>query len=84
MSEREAANAKRIGPRRYKERIDKGSKDADNKNLPFKFSKPGKDKVSTVLVVCITCGNSTLVNTDTILSLCNYCKTLNRVTRIKH
>ena len=40
---REAPNRSERGRKKYLEMVDKSSKDADKKNLPFTFSKPKKE-----------------------------------------
>ena len=81
MSTREAPNFKELGPKKYKERIHRESKFADdNKNLPFKFSKPKKKgKPENIEIVCSKCERSLFVNEDAVLVFCGVCNTLNRV-----
>lgn len=83
MSEREAANKVEKGARRYRERIHRESKFADDhKNLPYKFSKPKKSKPSNTHYECEECSRDFWVNEDTVIVICGHCKHMNRVKKM--
>ena len=81
MATREAGNAHEMGIAKYKNRIHKESKIADDqKNLPYKFSRPPRaGKPRNVYFECVACGHESAVTEDTILVICGGCKHLNRV-----
>lgn len=84
MSEREATNSIDMGARKYREKIHKESALADStKNLPFKFSKPRKDKPSRLRLECSGCGKEFAITEDTRVVICSGCKCINRVNRKK-
>jgi hypothetical protein len=84
MSERESYQVQENGPRKYKEHISKDSKRSDNNmNLPYKFSKPRKEKNSNIPFVCIKCAKVLFVNEDAVLVECGSCSQLNRVRETK-
>lgn len=84
MSERESANRMAMGSKKYKEKIHRESKFADdNKNLPFKFSKPRKYKPLNTRFVCEKCSHEAAVSEETIVVICSVCKHLNRLKRKK-
>jgi len=73
---REAANAHRMGKKKYKEMIDKSSKQLDKYgNLPFTFSKPPKktQKRRDVYYQCTNCTEITSVNKNTRGIVCPKC-----------
>ncbi len=61
---REAPNKHLKGSRKYKEMIDRGSKEAAKKNLPFSFSKPPKKSKprEDIFHVCDRCGYVSMVS----------------------
>lgn len=62
------------GLQKYRERIHRESKYADdNKNLPFTFSKPKKKKRSA-LVKCKNCGYVFSATVETVGVICRNCK----------
>jgi len=83
MSEREAPKAKNIGKKKYKEWIHKDSKRLDQKNLPFKFSKPCKSKPLNKTIECSKCGRDLFFNEQAVLVTCCRCGELTRVRTIK-
>lgn len=61
------------GLKKYRDKIHRESKFADeHKNLPFKFSKPSKNKRSKI-VKCCNCEYITRVNIDTVGMICSNC-----------
>lgn len=77
---REPANKEEMGARQYNERISRESKFAeDSKNLPYKFSKPRKEKLLRVYFRCDFCGHESAITDETILVICGSCKKLNRI-----
>jgi len=82
MSDREPANLKDKGSRKYRERIHRESRYADTyKNLPYTFSKPVKEKSHNVCVECSECGKSLFITEDTVIVICGSCKHLTRINR---
>ena len=76
---REAPNAAAMGTKKYREKIHRESKLADsNNNLPFKFSKPVKEKARNRLFVCSECEKELFITEDTLFIICSKCNTLNR------
>lgn len=61
------------GWRKHKERIHRESKIADNKNLPFTFSKPKKAK-KQITAKCKNCGYIASVPQNTVGMICPECK----------
>lgn len=79
MSSREAPNAMAMGTKAYREKIHKDSKFIDDhKNLPFTFSKPKKSKASNILFICPGCEKELFITEDTLMIICEHCKTLSR------
>jgi uncharacterized membrane protein len=79
MVNREAPNAAAMGTKAYREKIHKETKFArDHKNLPFTFSKPKKYKSNNVLFICPVCEDEIFITEDTIMVICDRCKTLSR------
>ena len=56
---------------KHKERIHKESKIADNKNLPFTFSKPRRTRHTTGR--CKSCGYTTSVSVNAVGLICPEC-----------
>jgi hypothetical protein len=82
MSTRESPLSMEIGKKKYKERISKESKYADqHKNLPFTFSKPQKDKPRNTAIECPKCSRISFVASCTISIICSNCKTLYSVNK---
>jgi hypothetical protein len=82
MSDRESANQIEKGSRKYRERIHRESKYADShKNLPYKFSKPAKNKPNNVHVECKKCDRIIDVTEDTIVVICSQCKSIIKITK---
>jgi len=77
---REAPNKHIRGSKNYKEMIDKGSKAADRKNLPFKFGKPKSESKLGTFCECKNCGHVSNVSKNTIMIVCSSCRTLYKVT----
>jgi ribosomal protein S27E len=77
---REAPNKMERGSAKYKAMIDKGSKQADQKGLPFSFSKPHKPAPRPMVVHCADCDNSYRVAKHTVCVECVVCKKLVMVT----
>ena len=70
-----------IGERAHRERIHKESKSADNKNLPFTFSKPKKNgRVS--YFSCNNCGYIFNASINTVGVVCNECKKFSTCTEL--
>lgn len=73
---REAPNKHIKGTKKYKEMIDRDSKNADRyKNLPFTFNKPPKrtQPRRDVFMVCTKCQHVGLVNKYTAGKICGKC-----------
>jgi rubrerythrin len=62
-----------IGEKKHRERIHKESKIADNKNLPFNFSKPKKAGRQNYFQ-CVNCGYTFSASINTVGVVCNECK----------
>lgn len=75
-SHREAPNKHLKGSKRYKEMIDRGSKEAAKKNLPFSFSKPPKKSKSRedIFHVCDHCRHVSMVSKYRAGQGCRGCK----------
>jgi hypothetical protein len=73
---REAPNKHIKGGKKYKEMIDRGSKEADKKNLPFTFSKPPKrtQPRRDIFHLCDNCMSVAVVNKYTAGRVCSGCK----------
>jgi hypothetical protein len=71
-----------IGERKHNEKIHRESKIADDyKNLPFKFSKPKKDKRYTRFE-CIECSGVLFAPINTIMCVCHNCKKTTKVEKL--
>jgi len=79
-SHREAPNKHNIGNKRYSEKVSRGSKEAEKKNLPFTFSKPQRDLPRCIVCCCTECGSYTRVTKNTVMVICSVCKNLFSVT----
>lgn len=77
---REAPNKHTRGSKKYLEMVDKGSKAADRKNLPFTFGKPKKEGKLGVFCSCPSCGKVSNVSKNTIMLVCADCKTMYSIT----
>lgn len=79
---REAPNRHIKGSKKYKEMIHKANKEADQKNLPFTFSKPQKPQSLAVTCWCPDCGyeSASRVSKSTIMVVCTKCKKLYSLT----
>lgn len=74
---REAPNRHTKGGKKYKEMIDRGSKNADLfKNLPFSFSKPPKKTQARkdIFHICDHCGCVSMVSKHTVGLVCSGCR----------
>lgn len=71
------------GLRKHRERIHKESRYVDeNRNLPFTFSKPPKQKGRSNLISCDNCGFVTSGTTVTVGIVCRNCKKFSTVTEV--
>lgn len=77
---REALNRHDMGNKKYLSKINKGSKEADQKNLPFTFSKPKNSAARVVGCWCPHCEAYTKVTKSTCMVVCRRCKELYDVT----
>lgn len=75
--QREPANMAEKGSRKYREKIHADDKKAEN--LPYKFSKPAKNKLKNIYIKCTACNKDIFVTEDTILVVC----LCGKVTRVK-
>ena len=74
---RESVLEQQMGPRQYREMIHRGSKEADQKNLPFTFPKKSLIKGGkTVWYICDSCGKSLAGSKKTYIIICSSCKKL--------
>ena len=73
---RDAPNKMEKGSKAYREMVQKGSKAADMKNLPFSFGKPQRAVPRPVSVWCDTCDSSYRVAKHTVCIECVVCKKL--------
>ena len=73
---REAPNKHIRGSKKYKEMIDRGSKQDDLKNLPFKLGKPAKTSQARrdIYHVCDYCDIISMVNKNTAGRVCTGCR----------
>lgn len=69
------------GLQKHRDRIHRESKKADEKNLPFTFSKPKKDKKSDDFN-CAECGRGFSAPKNTIMCICPDCKKVTKAVRI--
>jgi len=76
MAGRESTLEQDIGPKKYREMIHKSSKDADNKNLPFTFTKNKSIKASNRFYACPECGADMIGTKHTVMFVCPGCKKL--------
>jgi rubrerythrin len=65
---------------KHNERIHKGSKIADSKNLPFTFSKPKRE--SSAYFECEECGRTFASGKNTVMVICPVCKKLTKARKI--
>jgi DNA-directed RNA polymerase subunit RPC12/RpoP len=70
------------GIKKHNEKIHRESKVSDNKNLPFQFSKPPKNKRHEWFE-CVECGRVISAPVNTIMYACPDCKKATKVERIK-
>jgi hypothetical protein len=70
-----------LGERKHRERIHTESKVADNKNLPFTFSKPRKPGRQSYFI-CDNCGYIFNSSINTVGVVCNECKKFSTCTEI--
>lgn len=68
------------GLQKHRDKIHKESKVADNKNLPFTFSKPIRK--SYTLFECVECGKVISASKNTYMLACSECKKLTKVRKI--
>jgi hypothetical protein len=69
-----------MGKRKYRERIHKDAKfSSDNKNLPYSFSKPKKEKATNRHFECSVCQEDLFGTEDTYLIICSKCGHVNKV-----
>lgn len=73
---REAPNKHIKGSRKYKEMIDRGSKEDDKKNLPFTLGKPAKrtNVRRDIFHLCEHCLAVSMVGKYTVGKICSDCK----------
>jgi len=73
---REAPNKHTRGSRKYMEMVDRGSKEADKKNLPFTFSKPpkGSRRREDLFHICDFCNYVSMVSKYRAGQVCKGCK----------
>ena len=71
---REALNKHDMGRKKYLSKIDRGSRETDQKNLPFIFSKPKKESAKVVTCWCTECGTYSKVTKSTYMVICRNCK----------
>ncbi len=73
---REAPNKHIKGSKKYKEMIDRGTKEDAKKNLPFSFGKPPKNSRprEDILHVCDYCGHVSMVSKYRAGQGCRGCK----------
>lgn len=72
-----------IGERKFREKIHRESEIADQKNLPFTFSKP-KHSGKQTLFGCNEneCGHVFFASKNTVMIICSKCKKLSKVEKI--
>jgi len=68
------------GLQKHRERIHRESKIADNKKLPYVFSKPIRK--SYALFECEECGRVFSAAKNTVMVICSTCKKLTRAKQI--
>lgn len=66
------------GLQKHREKIHRDSKKADDKNLPFAFSKPKTFK-KTADLCCKECGRIFLASVHTVMCVCPVCKKVTKV-----
>jgi len=69
------------GERKHREKIHRESKLADQKNLPFTFSKP-KQGGKQVWFRCAECNYIFSASKNTVLVICRECKKLTKVEKM--
>lgn len=80
MSEREHTQIKDLGKKKYRERIHQDAKfSSENKNLPYMFSKPKKEKAVNKHFECLGCHEDLFGTEDTYLIICSKCGFINKV-----
>jgi ribosomal protein S27E len=77
---REAPNRHEKGTQKYREWVHKESKKSDDRNLPYKFSKPKRAKPRNLRVFCTECGQQTCVTQTTVAVICSKCRKLYHIT----
>ena len=70
------------GLQRHRDRIHRESKQYDNMNLPFTFSKPMRSGKS-IVVECTNCGHITSAPKNTIGIICNWCSKYSSVKEVR-
>ena len=80
---REAPNKHLKGSKKYKDMIDRGSKAADQKNLPFTFSKPAKRTKApeNIYHLCFLCGHVSMVSRHRVSQTCSGCNQQTQVNK---
>lgn len=81
-SNREAPNRHLKGSKKYKEMIDRDSKNTDFwKNMPFTFSKPKKRTRARqdIYHICDACGHVSMVSRYRVSQTCGGCKAYSSV-----
>jgi len=68
------------GLQKHRDKIHRGSKAADNKNLPFEFSKPKKE--SSSYFECAECGRQFSAGKNTVMVICPDCNKLTKAIRL--
>ena len=76
---REPANKIERGAKKYSEMIDKGSKKADEMNLPFSFAAKKKSSKLDVTCGCPKCETMAAVSKNTVMVVCRSCNDLYNV-----
>lgn len=69
------------GERKLHEKIHRESKLADQKNLPFTFSKPEHPR-KQALFGCSECGYIFFAPKNTVMIICSKCKKLSKVEKM--
>lgn len=69
------------GIQKHNERIRKESKHADQKNLPFTFSRPPR-RTCHDYFECVGCGNIMSLPRNSIMVVCSGCKELRKVIKL--
>jgi len=82
MAERETPRQMNMGKKKYREWVHKRDSHQSQQDLPFKFSKPKKEKPLNTYHECAKCGKGFFVGEETIMAVCK-CGHLNRVKNIR-